>query len=191
MNASKHENVRLKPTGGVRKLRVRLAPAACADRQLAFIEIGAAWIRCSVGRGGFTRRKREGDGATPVGRFQIVSWRFQPVRPALPHGRVGGRLIRRDDGWCDDPASGAYNRQVRLPFPRSYENLWRDDGKYAVVGVMNYNLRPRRAGAGSAIFFHICDDDFGPTAGCIALRREDMRRILPRLASNPVIEIIG
>ena len=51
-----------------------------------------------------------------------------------------------------------------------------------IVGVLDYNIRPRVAGRGSAIFFHIAKDDLAPTAGCVALRPRDMERLLPRLA---------
>lgn len=116
-------------------------------------------------------------------------WRFQPARPGFPRGALSARTIRRDDGWCDDPDCGAYNRQVRLPFRGSHETLWRSDGKYAVVGILDYNLSPRRKGAGSAIFFHLCDDDFSPTAGCVAVRASDMRKLLPRISKQIRIKI--
>ena len=169
-------------------LRVRPAPWA-GNVHSGFISIGSVWYACAIGRNGVTRKKREGDGASPVGEFSLVGWRFQPVAPGFPRGSLPARAIRRDDGWCDDPRSGAYNRQVRLPFSHGHESLWRDDGKYAVVGVLDYNLRARARGAGSAIFFHLCDDKFGPTAGCIAVLPRDMRKILPRISRRTRIKI--
>jgi L,D-peptidoglycan transpeptidase YkuD (ErfK/YbiS/YcfS/YnhG family) len=187
MKASKHDNVRLKLRPGIRELRVR--KAGCLPDSPTFLWIGSGWVRCAIGRSGFTRRKREGDGGTPIGRFRILDWRFQPIRPPYSRGALEGRLIRRDSGWCDDPSSGAYNRQVRRPFPHTHEELWRDDGKYGVIGILDCNLRPRRMGAGSAIFFHICDDDFGATAGCVAIPEREMRKLLPRLGRDVTIEI--
>ena len=67
--------------------------------------------------------------------------------------------------------------------------MWRDDGKYDVVGILDYNIAARRKGAGSAIFFHLCDDAFAATEGCIALRRSDMRKLLPRLSLRARIVI--
>jgi L,D-peptidoglycan transpeptidase YkuD (ErfK/YbiS/YcfS/YnhG family) len=55
---------------------------------------------------------------------------------------------------------------------------------------MDYNIRPAIRGRGSAIFFHLATDDLGPTAGCVALRPADMRRLLPRLARRVFIEIV-
>ena len=59
--------------------------------------------------------------------------------------------------------------------------MWRGDGLYDVVLVLDYNLHPRVRGRGSAIFFHIAPKNFSPTAGCVAIRLEEMRRLLPRL----------
>ncbi|MDE2578036.1 MAG: L,D-transpeptidase family protein [Hyphomicrobiales bacterium] len=146
-------------------------------------------MRCAIGRGGLTRNKREGDGATPRGSRQILGWLFRPHPAGPPRGALPARAIRRDAGWCDAPASGAYNRPVRLPFAASCEELWRADGKYDAVGVLDYNIRPRRKGAGSAIFFHIADADYGPTAGCLAVSAADMRKLTARLARRAIVRV--
>ena len=99
------------------------------------------------------------------------------------------RPIRRDQGWCDDPASSLYNRPIRMPFRQSHERLWRDDGLYDIVIVLDYNIAPRRKQRGSAIFIHCAREGFAPTEGCIALRRGDLRRLLPRLSRRTVLTI--
>jgi len=86
-------------------------------------------------------------------------------------------MIKRTDGWCDDPASNCYNRPVTLPFRAGAENLWRDDGVYDVIGIMDFNFSPRVKGRGSAIFIHLAHDDCRATAGCIALRRSAMQKM--------------
>ncbi len=153
------------------------------------LQSGAWSIRCAIGRSGRTMHKKEGDGASPVGEYDILSWRLRAVvgapRPCAPW-----RATRETDGWCDDPAHGAYNRAVVLPFPASCETMWRDDGKYHAVGVLDYNVRRRAKRRGSAIFFHICDDDYAPTAGCIAIPAREMRKLLPRLARTTRISIV-
>ena len=192
MKPSKHEIVRLKHSAArVSRLAARLAPRPRANgRAVAYLTVGSITYPCSLGRSGLTRRKQEGDGATPIGSYRVLGWRFRPVCPGfLRAGRLSG-LIRRDHGWCDDPTAGAYNKPIRLPARASHERLWRADGKYDVVGILDYNVSCRKKGAGSAIFFHICDDDFGPTEGCIAIRARDMRKILPRLARQVSI-IVG
>ena len=86
--------------------------------------------------------------------------------------------IQPSDGWCDDPASPDYNRQVQLPIAASHEHLWRLDGIYDVVVVLGHNDDPPVAGAGSAIFLHLARPDYAPTEGCVAVAREDMFRLL-------------
>jgi L,D-peptidoglycan transpeptidase YkuD (ErfK/YbiS/YcfS/YnhG family) len=191
VKASKHETVRLKYRGpSVGALRVRVAPWRAGHAPAtADISVGAVRLPCAIGRAGVTRQKREGDGATPLGQFRILSWRFQPVAPAFPRGKLSARTIRKDDGWCDDPSSGAYNRQIRLPARAGHEDLWREDGKYAVIGILDCNIRPRKRAAGSAIFFHLCDAQFGATAGCVAVRPADFRKIARLISRRTIIEI--
>ncbi len=71
-----------------------------------------------------------------------------------------------------------YNRPVRLPYPAGHERMWREDGLYDLVIVLGYNDRPRSLGRGSAIFMHLARADYAPTAGCIALSRADMLKLL-------------
>ena len=82
---------------------------------------------------------------------------------------------------------GNYNRLIRLPSQARHETLWRDDSLYDLVIVLDYNLSPRRKGAGSAIFLHCARPGFPPTEGCIALRQEDLRKLLPRLARHAIL----
>ena len=79
--------------------------------------------------------------------------------------------MRRNDGWCGGSAHGRYNCPIRLPSAAGHDSMWRDDHLYDIVGVLDWNFTPRIRGRGSAIFLHLCRPGFGPTAGCIALRR--------------------
>lgn len=142
-------------------------------------------LPCAIGRAGVTHAKREGDGATPAGRWALRRFYLRRAAPL----RAPSRLTRRDDIWCDDARSFLYNRPLRAPSRLGHEEMWRKDGLYDVVGVMDYNIVPRVKGRGSAIFFHIATEDFGPTAGCVALRARDMRRLLPRLARRATIVV--
>jgi L,D-peptidoglycan transpeptidase YkuD (ErfK/YbiS/YcfS/YnhG family) len=67
--------------------------------------------------------------------------------------------------------------------------MWRGDGLYDVVFVLDHNIHPRRAGRGSAIFLHCARPNLAPTLGCVALRPADMRRLLPRLARGVTLVI--
>jgi L,D-peptidoglycan transpeptidase YkuD (ErfK/YbiS/YcfS/YnhG family) len=188
---SKHENVR-RPGNGRQLTMLHVSPAlrlVGSAKHAGVVRAGQVRIRCALGRAGLTTWKHEGDGATPIGRFGILGWRFRPIRRPFMRGALPGRNIRRDDGWCDASDSGAYNRQVRLPFSASCEDLWRDDGKYDVVGILDCNFCRRRRGGGSAIFFHICGPDYGPTAGCVAIAAADLRKLLPRLSVRSEVRI--
>lgn len=135
-------------------------------------------LRAAHGRGGITSQKREGDGATPAGLLKLVRILYRADRLAPPCCAVPLEPLSPNDGWCDAPADAAYNKPVRLPYPASHEELWRADGVYDIIGVLDWNLAPVLPGRGSAIFFHIATPDYAPTAGCVALNMPDMRAAL-------------
>lgn len=187
MKPSKHESVRPKAFRG---LRVRISVLTDRHgRPLSFLDVGSWRFRCSVGGNGLTRRKREGDGSSPIGSFAIRGWRMRPGRALGPRPPDRWRIIGSQDGWCDDPASGAYNREIRLPSRLGHEKMWRNDRKYDVVAILDYNIRPRVQGRGSAIFFHLCSEEYEITAGCVAVTAADMRRLLSRLGRSAKIRI--
>ncbi len=76
-----------------------------------------------------------------------------------------------------------------MPCRASHEKLWRADGLYDLVIILDYNIYPRRKNRGSATFLHCVRGDYAPTEGCVALRLDDLRRLLPRLARNAVLTI--
>ncbi|HEX3497439.1 MAG TPA: L,D-transpeptidase family protein, partial [Methylocella sp.] len=138
-------------------------------------------VRCAIGRTGIRRDKREGDRATPGGAFRLLGGLFRADRVLRKAWGTPMRPAGPSDGWCDDPESALYNRRVALPCRASHEKLWRADRLYDLVIVVDFNIRPRRKNRGSAIFLHCARPDFAPTSGCIALRFDDLRRLLPRL----------
>jgi L,D-peptidoglycan transpeptidase YkuD (ErfK/YbiS/YcfS/YnhG family) len=144
---------------------------------------------CALGKGGRTSRKREGDGATPVGRWHLMTVFYRPDRVRRPSTGLPVRPISRHDGWCDAPGDRNYNRPVRLPYGASAERMWRADHLYDIVVVLSHNTRPRVRGAGSAIFMHVAERGYAPTAGCIAFRREHLLRLLKRLGRGACIRI--
>ncbi|WP_181705022.1 L,D-transpeptidase family protein [Chthonobacter rhizosphaerae] len=175
--------------GAITRLSLRVLSSSARRGRL---EAPGVSVPCALGRTGITRLKREGDGATPAGGLRILGGWYRPDRFRVrPAGALPLRPLRRDDGWGDDPADRNYNRWVRRPYPSSHEALWRDDGLYGVVLVLDWNLRPRARGRGSAIFFHLERPDGGPTAGCVAVSEADMRRLLARLAPGAVLHVGG
>ena len=135
-------------------------------------------LRAAHGRGGITAHKREGDGATPIGTLRLVRVLYRADRLPPPRCAVPIEPLAPQDGWCDDQTDAAYNQPVRLPYPASHEELWRNDAVYDLIGVLDWNLSPIVPGRGSAIFFHVATPDYEPTAGCVALALADMQKAL-------------
>jgi len=168
-------------------MRLTVRPDGEAWR--AALPDGIGW-RCATGRGGVTRAKREGDGATPIGRWPLRRVLYRPDRLAAPATRLPCAAVDPRDGWCDDPEHPAYNRPVKLPFAASHEVLWRDDGLYDVVVVLGHNDDPPVPGAGSAIFLHVARPDHAPTAGCVALARDHLLSALERLGPGDELHVL-
>jgi len=141
--------------------------AVFAGRPLAF----------TVGAGGIGYKQAEGDGMTPIGRFALREVWYRADRVAVST-HLPVHPIRAEDGWSDDPSDPDYNQHVHLPHRFSHERLHRDGGEYDVLAVMDYNLNPVMAGRGSAVFLHIWRGQSHPTAGCIAMARDDLLWVL-------------
>lgn len=129
-------------------------------------------LPCSVGRGGLSRDKREGDGATPAGLHRIVGLLYRPDRLAQPN--AWARPILPGDLWCDASGDAAYNHLVRAPFRASHEAMRRADPLYDIVVVTDWNWPDAQPGKGSAIFLHQWRRPGYATAGCIAMGRRDL-----------------
>lgn len=136
-------------------------------------------IPCTVGRGGITRDKREGDGATPVGVHGIVGCLYRPDRMARPCDWA--LPIGPGDLWSDDPGHEDYNLMVRAPYAHSHERLARTDRQYDLVLITDWNWPRAERGKGSAIFIHAWRGPGKPTAGCVAMAAPDLRWLTQRL----------
>lgn len=133
---------------------------------------------CAIGRGGVRTDKREGDGATPAGRFPLRRVLYRPDRMAPPRSLLPMTPLSPRDGWCDDPAHPLYNRPLRLPHEARYEELWRADRVYDLIVILGHNDAPVVPGLGSAVFLHVAQPDYAPTAGCVAVAAGDLLTIL-------------
>ena len=160
------------------------------DSAAGRLRFGTLDMPCTLGRGGVCAAtdKREGDGWTPLGAWPLrgVLLRFGKAEPSAI--RLPWRWVREGDGWSDDPADPAYNRPVHLPRRFSAESLLRGDDAYDVIVVLGHNDAPPMPGQGSAIFLHLSEGR--PTAGCIAIDRDDMLKLLPLLAPGDVVDIV-
>lgn len=144
---------------------------------------------CAIGRGGLTGDKREGDGATPNGAHGLVGCLYRPDRMARPCDWA--LPIRPGDLWSDDPKHEDYNLMVRAPYEYSHERLFRADPLYDLILLLNWNWPRAERGKGSAIFIHQWRRRRYPTAGCIALRRDHLRWIAPRIRYSTRVVVPG
>ena len=143
--------------------------------------LGRQRFRCAIGSGGVRQFKIEGDGATPAGDFALRRLFYRRDRMGEPATGLPVVQLTPADGWCDDPADPNYNRLVKKPFWRGHEVMWRGDHLYDLVVDVGYNDVMPIAGRGSAIFLHLAQPDYSPTAGCVAFSRSDFLTILARL----------
>ena len=93
-------------------------------------------------------------------------------------------------GWCDDPKSNKYNQLIRYPFNFNSEKLHRADNIYDIILVLSYNLKPIIKNKGSAIFIHIANKRFSSTEGCVALKKEQLIKIVGKLKRKDKVIII-
>lgn len=143
------------------------------------LRVGARVLPCAIGRAGVAGAKREGDGATPRGRHRIIGCYYRPDRVAPPN--AWARPIGPRDLWSDDPRAADYNRPVRAPYAPSHESMRRGDRQYDIVLITDWNAQPPEPDRGSAIFLHIWRKPRHPTAGCIALSRQNITWLASRI----------
>jgi L,D-peptidoglycan transpeptidase YkuD (ErfK/YbiS/YcfS/YnhG family) len=168
------------------RIEVRARPG---DRRRGWMNAGPLRIAVALGRAGIKADKREGDGATPAGRFRPVRLWWRDDRGPRPQTLLPMRPIRFADGWCEDVADRRYNRPIRLAPGASGDRLTRADALYDLVIEIDHNTRPRIAGRGSAVFIHVARPGLGPTAGCVAMPAAALKRLLRRLRRNTRIVI--
>ena len=153
------------------------------------LQCGNLRLPVALGRSGVRALKREGDGASPRGRWPALRVYYRPDRLMRPKTSLSARPLREQDGWCDAPGDRNYNRPVRLPYPASTEQLWREDALYDLILVLDYNIARRVHGRGSAIFVHAARPGFEPTAGCVALKPAHLSRLLAVLPRGAVFAL--
>ena len=151
-------------------------------------------MKCSLGRGGVIspEQKTEGDGCTPSGLYPLREGfyredRIGPIQSIPEFFNV--TRTSPNFGWCDESGDYNYNKFVYLPYNSSYENLWLTDSSvYDLLAVIGYNDNPIIPGKGSAIFFHVTEN-YGSTAGCVAIKLEDLKWVLQNISPNTQIVI--
>lgn len=147
-------------------------------------KIAISPVRASIGRNGLAlnTEKVEGDGQTPVGLYglgQLYSY-DTVVNTNIPFQKVD-----EQDKWIDDSSSNDYNKYVHgETTAKSFEHLKLKSIDYKYCMVIEYNTHPVVKGKGSAIFFHLADEKYTPTSGCVAISEQDMLQFLKWFKPN-------
>ena len=142
---------------------------------------------CVVGKAGIKKKLKEGDNITPKGIFKIIKVFYRADRIKKIYTKIKKIKIKKNFGWCDDPKSKFYNKLVKLPNKFSNEKLYRKDNIYDIIIVLNYNMHPIIKNKGSAIFIHVAKKNYKPTAGCVALKKKDLIKLLKYINKNTKI----
>ena len=158
------------------------------------LAIGDWAVPCVVGTGGLvsTSAKREGDRKTPIGVFPLRYGLFK-LMPALRFlESVSFPFVPRSDDMIWEEDGPDYNRLVyadgadrlgdRLARPRDHD-------LFNVIVPIGYNDAVAEAGRGSALFVHAARPDMSGTAGCVAVRPDDLLELARRLRPGMVIDI--
>ena len=145
--------------------------------------------KAHIGRNGVTIHKQEGDGKTPLGEFELGIILGTHTNVGNKNG-LKYKQITENLYWVDDIKSIYYNQLVDLAtttkdwksaehlidYPIQYEYL-------VEIKTNPENIPPK----GSAIFLHCTNNK--PTAGCIAIDRNVMKKIIENIDKNTKIKI--
>ena len=154
------------------------------------LQVDDFFFKCSIGKNGLSKIKKEGDKKTPKGIFDLERLYFRKDRINKPETALQCKEIKENMGWCNDlryPAK--YNRLIDIRENIKHEKLKRWDYKYDLFIPIKYNFKKPVVGIGSAIFIHLTKD-YKPTAGCIALKEKDFLILIKLINKNSKIKII-
>ncbi len=153
---------------------------------------GIAWGRALHPQGLEGPLKREGDGKSPAGvfdlRFVTGYGKTAPAGARLPY-REATTTLR----CVDDVKSAHYNQLADEAKTKkdwsSAEDMRRKDDLYRLVVWVGHNDAPVVPGGGSCIFLHLRAGPESTTSGCTAFEPEPMERLLRWLdpSARPVL----
>ncbi|MFG6084128.1 succinylglutamate desuccinylase/aspartoacylase family protein [Paracoccus litorisediminis] len=156
------------------------------------LSIGEWSIPCAVGRSGIVdpTLKREGDGATPAGRFVLRYGYYEPgVFEDAEMAAMAFPFKPKPDSyeWIENPDSPDYNRMrargQNEPPPARAAKL------FDIFIPLGWNDAVPRAAGGSAIFLHAARPDMSGTAGCVAVSHDKLLDLARRLRPGMIIDI--
>tara|TARA_B100002051_G_C16711665_1_gene626979 strand:- start:843 stop:1331 length:489 start_codon:yes stop_codon:yes gene_type:complete len=146
-------------------------------------------IKCAIGKRGLAKKKIEGDLRTPRGKYKFLMLLYRKDRIKKLVSKIKKIMIKKNMGWCDDSNSTYYNRMINFPFKASAEKLYLKKSIYDLILVLNYNYSPVKKNRGSAIFLHVASKNYSSTKGCIAIKKEDLIKLLSQINKKTFIYI--
>ena len=146
-------------------------------------------FKCTIGKNGTSKTKKEGDKKTPKGTFNIGKLYFRNDRIKKIDTKLKSIKIKKTMGWCDDLGNKKnYNKLIDIQKKVKHEKLFRNDHKYDLLIPIKYNYKKRIIGKGSCIFLHLTNN-YEPTAGCVALKKKDFLIMLKLINKKTKIKI--
>ena len=153
------------------------------------LKVDDFYFQCVIGKNGTSNKKIEGDKKTPIGTYKIGDLYYRKDRSVKPETKLKCIEIKKNMGWCNDLKNKKkYNRLIKENKKIKHEKLFRADHLYDFFIPIKYNSDKIIVGKGSCIFIHLTHN-FKPTAGCIALKKNDFLILLKLLKKNTKIKI--
>ena len=144
-----------------------------------------------LGKNGITSKKKEGDGKTPTGTFELgIILGIFPKKDVAKLTKLEYNQINKNMYWIDDIKSKHYNKLVDVTKIekdwKSAEHLIEYPEQYEFLVEIKTNPN-NISGNGSAIFLHCTNNK--PTEGCIAIDKSIMKEIIQKINKKTKIEI--
>jgi L,D-peptidoglycan transpeptidase YkuD (ErfK/YbiS/YcfS/YnhG family) len=145
-------------------------------------------FKCVLGKNGVTSKKKEGDLKTPKGTYSIGPLFFRKDKIHKVETQLKKIAIKKNMYWCNDVKNKYYNKLITSKKFGSHEKMFRNDRKYDLVVVINYNTKKIIKKKGSAIFLHLTNN-YKKTEGCVAIKKIDMLILLKIINKKTKIKI--
>ena len=153
------------------------------------LKVDDFYFQCAIGKNGTSNKKIEGDKKTPKGTYKLGDLYYRKDRHDKPDTKLKCIKIKKNMGWCNDISNKKkYNKLIKKNKKIKYERIFRNDHLYDFLIPIKYNTDKIITGKGSCIFIHLTNN-FKPTAGCIALKKNDFLILLKLLKKDSKIKI--
>ena len=153
------------------------------------LQIDEFRFKCSIGKNGISSKKKEGDKTTPIGLFKLGNLYYRSDRLTRPNTKLKVKKITKSMGWCNDLNKPKfYNKLIKSNNKIKHEKLYRADHKYDLFILIKYNYPKSIIPLGSCIFLHLTTN-YEPTAGCIAIKKNDFLVLVKIIKPNTKILI--